>query len=129
MKRVTWFVAGILIAGAVFTEGCSADAPRFPVQFDISEGRTAQFPAIALTVEALRVRDSTSLGCLGGPAGCRDGVDLNVARGTATRQLSLQVAHTKDQAAEGINRGETLGYRFTLTAMQGAVATLVVDEL
>src|SRR5438067_2297518 len=101
-------VAGIFLAGAVLTDGCSGTATgssiEFPIEFTLSEGQSARFSAISLKVDAMTVLDLTSNGCLGGPRGCPDRVQLNVTQGTESRQLTLLVAHTQDQRAQHIDQ-------------------------
>ncbi len=100
---------------------------RLPIEFTLSEGQSFELPSIDLKVEAIQVRDLTSQGCLGGPTGCRDSVYLNIAHGTESRELTLQVAHTLAQEAQGIHQALAFGYRVTLETLRDGLATLSID--
>jgi len=100
-----------------------------PIEFNLSEGQSIGFSQLGLRVEATKVSDFTSEGCLGGPIGCPDSIQLSITRDaqSAGQQVTLQVAHTGDQDARGINQADAFEYRITLMGMQNAVATLLID--
>jgi hypothetical protein len=121
------FVAGIFLVSATIAEDSFARTAGTPIEFTLSQGKSFEVAGIGLKVEATKVRDLTSEGCLGGPKGCPDSVDLNIAHGTESRQLTLQVAHTLAQKAQGIHQARAFGYRVTLKALRHGLATLRID--
>jgi len=81
-----------------------------------------------LTIAVRRVRDFTSQGCLGGPVGCPDHVELEVMRGGESQQISLYVAHTEAQRIQGIQQASVFGYHIALTALHGRQVTLSIEK-
>jgi hypothetical protein len=78
------------------------------------EGQTVQVPGTDLTISAASVRDFTSEGCLRGPIGCLDTVQLKVTRNNVSRQITLSAAQTEIQRSQEINRTNLFGYDITL---------------
>jgi hypothetical protein len=126
MKQHSRFSAEIILVSAILAQGCSAVG--FPIEFTLSQGQSTEIPGIDLKVEAIQVRDLTSQGCMGGPIGCPDSVELNVARATQSEQVALQVAHTEAQKAQRINQANAFGYRITLKDLQHGLAILLIDR-
>ena len=81
-----------------------------------------------LTIAVRRVRDFTSQGCLGGPVGCPDHVELEVTHGGESQQLSLYVAHTEAQRTQGLQQISVFGYHIALTAIHGRQVTLSIEK-
>jgi hypothetical protein len=78
------------------------------------EGQTVQVPGTDLTISATSVRDFTSEGCLRGPIGCLDTVQLKITRNNLNRQITLSAAQTEIQRSQEINRTNLFGYEITL---------------
>jgi hypothetical protein len=93
----------------------------------LTEGEKVQVPGTGLTIAVGTVRDFTSQGCLGGPAGCPDHAVLEVRWGEESQQLTLTVAHTPAQRTQGIDRARAFGYSIALTALRGQQVTLTVE--
>jgi len=74
------------------------------------------------------VKDFTSQGCLGGPVGCPDHVELEVMRGEESQQIRLYVAHTEAQRTQEIQQANVFGHHITLTALHGQQVTLRIEQ-
>ena len=89
----------------------------------LAEGQTAQ-PGTDLTITVRSVRDSTPQGCLGGPIGCPDNVQLEITRSNLSQQVSLFAAHTEIQRDQGVNRTEVFGHEITLVTLKNKQVVL-----
>jgi len=94
----------------------------------LTEEQTVDVHGTDLTIAVRRVRDFTSQGCLGGPVGCPDHVELEVLRGGEKQQVFLHVAHTEAQRAQGIQQTSVFGYQIALTALHGRSVTLRIEK-
>jgi hypothetical protein len=94
----------------------------------LTEGQTVDVPGTDLTIAVRRVKDFTSQGCLGGPVGCPDHVELEVTRGGESQQICLHVAHTEAQRTQGIQQVNVFGYHIALTALHGRSVTLSIEK-
>ena len=83
----------------------------------LAEGQTAQVTGTGLTITVESVRDSTSQGCLGGPIGCPDNVQLQITRGNVRQQVTLSAAHTEVQRNQEVNRTKVFDYNITLVTL------------
>jgi hypothetical protein len=92
----------------------------------LAEAQTAQVPGTGLTITVESVRDSTSQGCLGGPIGCPDNVQLQITRGNLRQQVTLSAAHTEGQRDQGVNRTKVFGHEITLVTLQNKQVVLDV---
>ena len=92
------------------------------------EGQTAQVPGTDLTLTVGPVRDLTSQGCLGGPIGCLDTVQLEIIRGNLSQQISLSAAHTESQRDQGVNRTNVFGREITLVTLKNKQVVLDVGN-
>ncbi len=125
--------AGFALLAFATALACGHGPPSdaaLPIEFTLSEGHSIELSRLSLRVEATKVLDVTSQGCLGGPSGCQDYIELLITRDSSSRSqlITLHVAHTEGQAAEGINQGDAFEYRITLKDMRNAVATLLIDR-
>ena len=93
-----------------------------------TEGQQVVVPGTELTVAVKVVKDFTSEGCVGGPVGCRDRVELEVTRGGKSQEIVLYVAHTQAQRTRGVQQAGVFGYTIVLTALQGKRITLSVEK-
>jgi hypothetical protein len=91
---------------------------------NLKEGETAAVSGTDLTVDVKRVIDFTSQGCLGGPIGCPDQVQLEITRGKESKKIVLYVAHSQSQREQGINEADIFGYKILLTTLKGKQITL-----
>jgi hypothetical protein len=94
----------------------------------LTEEQTVDVPGTDLTIAVRRVRDFTSQGCLGGPVGCPDHVELEVMRGEESQPIRLYVAHTEAQRTLGIQQASVFGYHIALTALHGRQVTLSIEK-
>jgi hypothetical protein len=92
----------------------------------LAEGQTAQVPGTGLTITAESVRDSTSQGCLGGPIGCPDNVQLQITRGNLRQQVTLSAAHTEIQRNQEVNRTKVFDHNITLITLKNKRVVLDV---
>ncbi len=83
----------------------------------LAEGQTAQVPGTDVTITVGLVRDSTSQGCLGGPIGCLDTVQLEIASSNLRQQITLSAAHTEIQRDQGVSQTKVFGHEITLVAV------------
>jgi hypothetical protein len=90
----------------------------------LEEGQTAQVPGTDLTITVRSVRDSTSQGCLGGPIGCPDNVQLEITRSNLNQQVTLSAVHTEIQRDQGVNRTEVFGHEITLVTLKNKQVVL-----
>jgi hypothetical protein len=84
----------------------------------LAEGQTVQVTGTDLTITVRSVSDFTSEGCLGGPVGCLDNVQLEITGGTLSQQITLSAAHTEVQRDQGVNRTNVFGHEITLIALK-----------
>jgi hypothetical protein len=98
------------------------------LELDLKEGQITRIPKTDITIEVRRVRDFTSEGCLGGPIGCRDYVELEVTQGKESKGIILYFANTRFQREQGINKANIFGYKILLIALQGKQVTLSIEE-
>ncbi len=84
----------------------------------LAEGQTVPVAGTDLTITVGSVRDLTSRGCLGGPIGCADTVQLEISRGNQSQQITLSAAHTETQREQGINRTAVFGHEVNLVAVK-----------
>ena len=96
------------------------------VLISLAEGQTAQVPGTGLTITVESVRDSTSQGCLGGPIGCPDNVQLQITRGDVRQQVTLSAAHTEVQRNQEVNRTKVFDYNITLVTLKNTQVVLDV---
>src|SRR5262249_38156904 len=94
----------------------------------LTEEQTVDVHGTDLTIAVRRVRDFTSQGCLGGPVGCPDHVELEVTHRGESQQLSLYVAHTEAQRTQGSQQISVFGYHIALTAPHGRQVTLSIEK-
>jgi hypothetical protein len=94
----------------------------------LTEGQTVDVPGTDLTIAVRRVTDFTSQGCLGGPVGCPDQVEMEVRRGEESQPIRLYVAHTEAQRTQGIQQASVFGYHIALTALHGQQVTLSIAQ-
>jgi len=94
----------------------------------LAEGQTAQVPGTGLTITVESVRDSTSQGCLGGPIGCSDNVQLQITRGNVRQQVTLSAAHTEVQRNQEVNRTKVFDHNITLVTLKNKQITLDVTN-
>jgi|SRR5919108_1531352 hypothetical protein len=84
----------------------------------VMEGQKVQVTGTDLTITVRSVKDFTSEGCLGGPVGCRDHVQLEVTNGKVSQQVILYVAQTEIQKEQRVNRTNVSGHEITLVTLQ-----------
>jgi hypothetical protein len=94
----------------------------------LTEGQEVDVRGTGLAIIVRAVRDFTSQGCLGGPVGCQDHVELEVRHGGENQQIRLHVALTEAQRAQGIQQTSVFGYHIALTALHGRSVTLRIDK-
>lgn len=106
---------------------------KFPIRPQESrvknkEGQITKISGTDLTIKVRGVVDYTSRGCLGGAVGCPDHVQLQVALGKESKDITLYFAHTGVQREQGINRADIFGHSITLVALQGKEVTLSIEK-
>jgi hypothetical protein len=94
----------------------------------LKEGQIAKVPEMDLTIEVREVRDFTSQGCLGGPVGCPDHVQLELVHGSERQQVILYVAHAQFQREQGVHHARIFGFVIALTALRGQQITLSIEK-
>ncbi len=99
------------------------------VTLELKEGDVASVVGTALTIEVKKVADFTAHGCLGGPVGCNDHVQLEVRRDLETQEVVLVRAHTAVQEAQHVDQAQVFGYRIELMSLHEKAVTLrIVGE-
>ncbi len=123
------FVVGALV-GAIFLTGCGANVTdaKQTLKLKLREGQIARVPGTDLNIEVKKVRDFTSEGCLGGPVGCPDQVELEVTEGKESRQFILYVAQTPFQREQGVNQTNVFGYQITVSGVHGKQIALNIER-
>ena len=94
----------------------------------LTEGEVTKIAGTDLTIAVKTVKDFTSQGCLGGPVGCQDHVELEVAHRKESRQITLYVAQTEFQKDQGVHRTSVFGYEIMLIALQRKQVVLNVGN-
>jgi len=131
-------ILGLLVTG----EPVSAPVGAIPTQglvVSLRDGQTVTIAGTGLTITASKVTDFSSTGCLGGPIGCRDQVELEVTRGAEIRRITLYRRHAPvEKLAEsgvrplqerlGGRQALLFGYTITLTALQAKQVTVRVEK-
>ena len=79
----------------------------------LAEGQTVQVPGTDLTITATSIRDLASEGCLGGPVGCLDTVQLKITRDNLDQKITLSVAQTEIHRSREINRTKVFDHQIT----------------
>ena len=95
---------------------------------NLTQGELARITGTDLMIAVRTVRDFTAEGCIGGPVGCPDHVELEVTHGKASQPVTLYVAHTQFQREQGIDQAHVFGYTITLTALHRQYVTLRVER-
>lgn len=98
------------------------------VETNLVEGQIIQLSGTDAAIAVTRVIDFTSQGCLGGPVGCPDRVELGVTQGGSTMEVVLYVAHTPAQGARGIDKTSIAGHSVALVALRGKHITLRIEK-
>ena len=94
----------------------------------LAEGQTVQVAGTDLTITVGSVGDFTSRGCLGGPIGCLDTVQLEVTRGNVSQHITLSAAHTEIQRDQGVNRTKVFDHEITLVTLKNKQVVLNIDN-
>ena len=94
----------------------------------LAEGQTVQVPGTDLTITVRSVRDFTSEGCLRGPIGCPNNVQLEITRGNLSQQVTLSAAHTEIQRNQEINRTKVFDREITLVNLKNKQVVLNIDN-
>jgi hypothetical protein len=94
----------------------------------LAEGQTVQVAGTDLTIAVGSVRDFTSQGCLGGPIGCLDTVQLEVTRGNLSQHITLSAPHTEIQRDQGVNRTKVFDREITLVTLKNKQVVLNIDN-
>lgn len=108
--------------------GARIQFPNRGLELNLKEGQISKIPGTDLTIDVRRVRDFTSEGCLGGPVGCPDQVELEVTQGKESRQFILYVAQTPFQREQGVNQTKVFGYKITLSGLHGKQIALNMER-
>ena len=74
------------------------------------------------------VNDFTSEGCLRGPIGCFDNVQLEITRSNLSQQIALAAPHTELQSAKRIDRVNVFGHEITLVSLKNKQVVLNVNN-
>lgn len=98
------------------------------VELSLQEEQRAKVSGTDLIIEVKQVVDYTSRGCLGGPVGCPDHVQLQVTLGKESKEIVLHIAHTGVQKEQGINRADIFGSTISLITLRGKEVTLSVEK-
>jgi len=98
------------------------------IELSLNEGQIATVSGTDLTIEVKKVVDFTSTGCLGGPVGCPDHVQLQVTLGKESKEIVLHIAHTGVQREQRINRADIFGYRIDLIALKDKQGILSIEK-
>jgi hypothetical protein len=94
----------------------------------LAEGQTVQVAGTDLTIAVGSIRDFTSQGCLGGPIGCLDTVQLEVTRGNLSQHITLSAAHTEIQRDQGVNRTKVFDHEITLVTLKNKHVVLNIGN-
>jgi len=117
-RRATVVAVALCVASGTYGSAQSAQT------FELKQGQAFTVPGTSVLVRTGEVRDFTSQGCEGGPQGCPDRVDLTVVSGRSSQAVTLYVAHTVLQNAQGINRKTLFGAVLVLTGIHLGTITL-----
>jgi hypothetical protein len=94
----------------------------------LAEGQTIQVPGTDLTIIATSVRDFTSEGCLRGPIGCLDTVQLKITRDNISQQITLSAVQTEIQKSQEINRTKVFDHEITLVNLKNKQVVLDITN-
>ena len=94
----------------------------------LTEGQTVQVTGTDLTITVRSVRDFTSEGCLRGPIGCLDNVQLEITRSNLSQQIVLATPHTELQSDKRVARTNVFGHEITLVSLKNKQVVLNVDK-
>jgi len=84
----------------------------------LTEGQVTGIKGTDLTIIVRPAKDFTSEGCLGGPVGCEDYVELEVVHRRERQQIILHRAQTEFQKQHGVDRTNLFDYDITLIALE-----------
>ena len=114
----------------MFKTGTSCLKRWFPVLLLVvlTEGQTVQVTGTDLTITVRSVEDFTSEGCLRGPTGCFDNVQLEITRSNLSQQIALAAPHTELQSAQRVNRANVFGHEITLVSLKNKQVVLNVNK-
>ena len=114
----------------MFKTGISCLKRWFPVLLLVvlTEGQTVQVTGTDLTITVRSVKDFTSEGCLRGPIGCFDNVQLEITRGNLNQQIVLAAPHTELQSAKRVDRANVFGHEITLVSFKNNQVVLYVNK-
>jgi hypothetical protein len=115
-----------LISNTVIT--CLKQSLPALLLVSLAEGQTAQVPGTDLTITVESVTDSTSQGCLGGPIGCLDKVQLQITRGNLRQKVTLSAAHTQVQRNQDVDRTKVFDKNITLVTLKNKQVILDVTD-
>jgi hypothetical protein len=94
----------------------------------LTEGQTAHVTGTDLTITVRSVEDFTSEGCLRGPIGCVDSVQLEITHVNLSEQIILSAAQTEMQRDQGINRTKIFDHQITLVTLKNKQVVLDIDN-
>jgi len=117
-----------LVAAIVSLAGCNGSVAESGqgIALDLEKGRRAVVSGTDLAIDVAAVQNLTAQGCLGGPIGCRDSVEIVVARGQESQRVALHLPRTPDEIAHGVNRVRLFGYVITLVGIEASRARFEV---
>ena len=108
--------------------GARSQFPNRGLELNLKEGQISKIPGTDLTIDVRRVRDFTSEGCLGGPVGCPDQVQLAVIEGKEKKEITLYVAHAQSQKEQRVNQAHLFGHKIELVSLKGVEITLSIES-
>jgi len=122
-------ISNMVVAAIVSLAGCMGSVAESGqgTALDLEEGRRAVVSGTDLTIEVAAVRNLTAQGCLGGPTGCPDSVEIVVARGQESQRVVLHLPRTSGGIAQGVNRVRLFGYTITLVGIEASRARFMLQ--
>lgn len=99
----------------------------FALEIDLIEGQNTKVLGTDIFIQAVKVDDLTGRGCLGGPLGCADRVELEVSRRLVRENIILLSPKTAGVRSAGNDKAIAFGYTISLLRIDNKKITVRVE--
>ena len=108
-------------------EKTSPQVSNIALDIDLVEGQSSKVLGTDMFIKALNVDDLTGRGCLGGPLGCADRVEVEVSRYFIRQTFNLLSPKQGGVSQAGKDKATAFGYTFSLIRINDKSVTIRVE--
>lgn len=99
------------------------------LELDLFEGQNSKVLGTDIFIKAVKVDDLTGRGCLGGPLGCADKVDLEVSRHLVRKNITLYSPKSSGVHEAGKDKAVAFEYTISLLSIKDKKVTVRVEVI